>query len=1039
MPNRRRSTLNIRKAGLAMAFGLLLVSAGVVGLLATRGRPAQGPGTTGSIAPAVVPEIPAAPIDVAAEGLRNAGRARFQFVARNDPARVLGQMEWAALEPLGEGRALVAEPRATIFLNDGLVGFIRARRGRIFTPPGTQQPESGSFEGGVPIAVFAPDSAGRIDVDRDRPIALLFSPVLNFNLALGEITLPERFRLSTARLEMSGKGVRILGDQVAGRIELLEIEQTDGLRLAADGLGLGGSGSTSNPATSPAPATTPPVTDAATPGTAQRQDFYRLVLDRRVRAIWRDQSLRADRLEAWTELVDGALPSGAIGGLPASSGSGRSPLIANAEPGSRPPSGAMALDADSGEPASLAVLGADPVRVTWDGALRVKPSARRPVELERERAAVRLSSERTGAVIYADERTGQRLQAADVEYGATTRTLALSGTGPRSVIIGADGRGRLEVEQFELNLGTGVGVARGTGVLSAAGEERVRRGQPAEPTRQVSWSDQADVILSVRDGWITGGLSEAMFAGKVLAESGRASISAGFVRAIFTPSADAGGTPRLARLEARENVLIDPRPSQSLRAQRIDVAFEPSRSGRSDEPSLVTASGRVTAQADLWRVDSGLLEARLIADDRGERTVGPVRFEQNVRIRGPKGTEALADKVETDVPTSTATLTGRSVSLSREGATIQGTQLALDGNNRRLLARGPGTFRYFRERGKDQFGGTVLSPMGRGRSGSPVRVDASWSRELKIDDAAGTVELVGDARATSNPTPTEIDTLIADRLLLAFTPSESDAGMGTLGEVSESSRRRLLRAEAFAEAAPQPAAGESAQAEPGTLARIESRRYAEAAGDADVRTLERMVFVEGARIAASETEGRIEVPGAGRLLIDDRRAAAVGAAPANSPVDFGDGRGTSLFSWQGGLSFDRLSGQIEMLRQVRLLHRAGLDRPLTTLDCDRITAMIRSMGSAGVATLPLEGGQAELISAAAEGAVVLQNEDRQLSADLLKLDAINNLAEATAAADNRVTLFDPARPQPLSARRMIWDLSSNRVTIQEPAPITIPR
>jgi lipopolysaccharide export system protein LptA len=1019
--------INVRKTGLAVAVGLLLIGLGVLGLLAVRGsgQGAAAPATRSTIQP--VAEVAPPPIDVAAEGLRNAGRAKFQFADRRDPTRLAGQLEWAALEPLTEGRSLVAEPRAMIYLDDGLVAFVRARRGRVFIPPGGQQPESGSFEGGVPMALFAPKADGSIDVERDRPVGLLFTPVMNFNLALGEVTLPERFRLSTQTMEMAGRGLRLVGDQVARRIELLEIEQTDSVRLAPPAEAERAAENTGGEA-----GAEPKPGEPGAGESAGRRDLYRLVIDSRVRALWRGLSVRADRFEAWAELIDGVLPAGAIGGMGSGRGGAEPPRVANAESGDRPAAGALAVDPQTGEPASLAEVGEEPIRLTWEGPLRLQPAGRMPEELERERVAVRLSAARTGVVVYADTDSGQSVQAASIDYGATTRTLTLTGTGPRSVVLTAQGRGRLEVEQLSVNLGTGVGAAIGPGVLVAAGDERPRRGPANDRGRQISWNDQADIVLSTGGGWISGGIKEAMFAGKVLAESGRASVSAGFVRVLFA-EAEAGIT-RLARIEARDNVLVDPGPTESLRAQRLDVAFEPARwgqggnAGRGDEPSVITATGRVSAQRGEWRVDGGLLEARLTTDARGERQVSSVRVEQSARIRGPQGTEAVADRIDADVPGNGAVLTGRSVTLSRDGAMIQGTEMALDGNQRRLLVKGAGTFRFFRERGKDQLGGgTVLAPMGRARSGgaSAQRVDASWTRALRIDDLAGTVEAEGSARATSNPSPAELDTLTAERLVLSFTPAGEAEQVGAFATSGVPDRRRLVRAEAIG-------------AGPESPARIESRRFAEVAGDAEARTLERLIFAEGERLTASETEGRIEIPGPGRLLVDDRRAADPRGGLAQGPVDFEAGRGTSLFTWQGGLTFDRVTGQAELLRQVRLLHRVSPERSVTTLDAERLTAVLRAPGVFGAPEAEA-GEQAELVSASAEGAVVLQNEGRELSADLLRLDAIGSVAEASAAADNRVTLFDPARPQPLSARRMVWDLRANRVTVQEPTPIVVPR
>jgi lipopolysaccharide export system protein LptA len=1044
--------VNVRKTGLVVAVGLFLIMAGVVGLLAARrSGPTPGPSTTGTIQ-SPPPVMPAPPIDVTAEGLRNAGRARFQFVDKTDPNRIVGALEWAALDPLGEGRSSVSEPRATIFLDGGRLIFIRAARGRIFTPPKNEQPESGSFEGGVPMALFEPKPDGTIDVEKDRPVALLFTPTLQFNLALGEITLPEKFRLSTAKMEMSGRGLRVVGNQVDQRIELLEIESTDAVRLAgwassparqpagaAPALPFG---TASAPGQSVAAGTTPatPASPAATPAptptpsqavasnaAALRETFYRLVMENQVRITRRVASLKADRVEIWAQFINNALPADAIGGL--NRRGAAQPRVANASPSEQPAGPALAPDPTTGEPPSLAQFDDDAIKLTWEGVLRLRPLDARPEELKREAIAVRLTADRTGVVTFADEDAGLRGQAAALDYGLTTRDVTFTGNGPRSVALSADRRGRLEVSKLTINLGTGVGQAVGAGILTAAPDDRPRRaGDPAARRRQISWDEQADLVLATADDWITGSLSEAMFTGKVLGEDGRTSVSAGWAKATFAPGND--GSSRLRRIEARENVLVDPGPTESLRAQRLDVAFEPARNGRGDDPALVTASGRVSAQKDDWRIEAGLIEARVSRDRKDNLAVSSVRAEQLVRVRS-SGTEITADRVDANILANTATLLGKSVAINRDGAVITGTQMALDGTKRELFVYGPGAFRFHRERPKDLAGGggTVLAPLGRPRGAQALRVDATWTESMRIDDRAGIVEVVGQARASSNPSPNELDVLTADRLLLNFTPAPADAP--ALGDASRDDRRRLVRAEAI---------GESERRQGGLGARIESKRFAESAGEAENRTLERLVFIEGARVIANEQDSRLEVPGAGRLLIDDRRAArASGARPAESPVEFSAGRGTSLFTWNGSLTFDRLSGELQMLREVKLLSRANPEAPITTLECERLTANIRSTGMPSGGDAADLDQQTELIGAAAEGAVFLRSGERQLIADILKYDAQRNTAEAAAALDNRVSLFDPARPQPVSARRMFWDLARNRVTIEEPTPITIPR
>src|SRR5689334_8384558 len=98
MASPRGKRLSLHTTGLIVALGVFLIACGVLGLIAVWSRPG-GAGPITSRPPAV---MPAAPTSLTQVGLQNAGRARIQFVDKNDPnQRVTGFLEWASLEPTG--------------------------------------------------------------------------------------------------------------------------------------------------------------------------------------------------------------------------------------------------------------------------------------------------------------------------------------------------------------------------------------------------------------------------------------------------------------------------------------------------------------------------------------------------------------------------------------------------------------------------------------------------------------------------------------------------------------------------------------------------------------------------------------------------------------------------------------------------------------------------------------------------------------------------------------------------------------------------
>lgn len=1065
------STRSVRRVGLVLALSFALVAAGAIGILLLRAnqRPAADPAAA-SATSGITSAPPA--VDVAEIGLKNAGRARFQFVDKADPTRVLGVMEWAALDPQGGGRAVVREPRATIFLSGGRVAHVRAARGRIFTPPKSDQPESGTFEGGVPVAIFEPRPDGTVDVEADTPVALLFTPGLSFNLALGEVSAPDEFRLSTPRVEMSGRGLRIVGNQVRQQIELLEIESTDYVRIASGSAagteGLVGQGAAPTDDTPSRLADRPRAEEARdTHAPGDRETFYHAVVDSRVRLRRGTLTLSADRIEFWAALRNNALAPDALGAatpwreapvvearradrLPGAVASGRAArpraTLASFQPRWHPGGPGAGVDPRANEPASLYRARADQAELTWFGPLTVKPLDARPDELRQDELALRLTSDQTGVVSVADESAGLRAQCAWVDYGATSRDLTLSGGGPKGVVLTGEGRGRLEVPTLTANLASGKVRVDGPGVMLAAGDERaspaVRRSAADTParSRQVSWNRRADLTLAVADGWITDRIKDASFTGKVLAEDPRGTLSAGFARASFEPSRAAGArTPAfsLSRIVASDSVALETGQNASLRSQSLDVVFAASAQGGTPDPVSLAATGEVSARRDRWRLDAGALIATLTRESRGGVGVAGVRAQADVRLTGDR-LSVRAERAEVDTTIERAELWGgeAAASIARDGGAVTGPHMVVDGRERSLVVAGPGTFRFVRERAAgsapDVFGGgSPLAPALGARPSSQVRVDATWTERLTVDEDAGTVEAVGAATAVSSPTSAEMDTLNADRIALAFTPLERaapDAAPGPHGEAPQAVRRQLLRAEATGSE--------------GALAHIDSRRFAESVGDFEDRTLERIIYIEGTRLVASDEASTMTVPGAGRLLVDDRRASKGRANQPQGagPLELTGSRGTSVFSWVGSLRFDRRAGELVMDNQVRLLHRASPGDPVTSLECERLASTMRTASRVRAAgdAAPAPGQQTELVSAKAEGAVVVRSAQAQLVADRLTYDALRQSAQAAANPENRVTFFDPSRPQPVTAARLEWDIVRNKVRVIEPSSVSVP-
>ncbi len=215
-----------------------------------------------------------------------------------------------------------------------------------------------------------------------------------------------------------------------------------------------------------------------------------------------------------------------------------------------------------------------------------------------------------------DEDIDAEVSASAIRYGATSRVLSvLSEDAPAKLQQRARGELRLAAgSEAEMNLGTGVGVARGPAELVAGDSS-------AEKPRSIAWKDQADVILATRNGSLGQGLTEAIFRGAVVAREGRVGDEDRLGAGRFRICAARRGSPEsaLARVEARGNVEAHDSGGGSLAADELTMALE--SVGKNTDPSELAAHGKVRAARDGWTLSCEDLDVALARSVRGEIVV----------------------------------------------------------------------------------------------------------------------------------------------------------------------------------------------------------------------------------------------------------------------------------------------------------------------------------------------------------------------------------------------------------------------------------
>ncbi len=645
--------------------------------------------------------------------------------------------------------------------------------------------------------------------------------------------------------------------------------------------------------------------------------------------------------------------------------------------------------------------------------LRVVPIESTPDELAANHLFGRFSADEGRRVAFSDAGTGTAGESDTIGYGATSRDLRLTARAGQQVRIDAD-QGSLRGPALAVNLGSGISMIRGAGVLGAGD-----RGA-------VSWSEQADFIFATEGGpqnpTMTSNLEAALFAGDVRITDGSGALDADSARAAFAPQPD--GTTSLSRLDCAGNVRARDANDASLSAGRLAVDFT-AVEGRSDpEPIFVAAQQGVVAQQRDARISAANLEARLARDDDDQITVSSFFAQGDVDfLRGSDQVFARAPQLSANVFAQTARLTGANAQIGRGPTTISGEQIALDGLGRTVEVFGPGTLTHIDD-----------------RPGNQAELTTSWTSEMMFDDIAGIADTRGNVDAVLNA-PGARDTLAADRLVITLAPRDEDSAASSQTEArnikpsSADTRdaslggRRVLGATAYG------TAEGIAGARPATL---ESRRYArdlaqDPAAEAAAR-VEQLVFLSGQEIIADNTTERLTVPTAGQLLVLDRRE----DSSANDR-QAEDRRGTARFVWNDAMSMDRPSGQVQMDGDVRLTHDRARDRQLTDLECQTLIARLRESPASTGRPLGSSGEiRGELISANARGAVYVQSGEREIIADELDYNAQLGTALATAEAGNVVTAFDSRTGAPVSAERIFWDLIADRIELRGSRGISSP-
>ena len=954
------------------------------------------------------------------------------FQDPKDPNRTQARLNAQQMAPQGPRGFLATAPRMWIYQSAGQTIHVQADKGDLTMPVRNQPPERGNLAGHVLIRLYeaGQDTSPRA-IDGDQPATMprvtFTTSSLDFNVELGTLSTRQTVHGTAENLTFQVLGLDARGNQVTSQLERLEspgggtatytppardmtraarpVEPTPPPAQAQPARPPRPAGPRPQPAVEP----TPPVVEPAEQ-VERVERYYHLHIQDRVTIVRDTMTTQGDTLEAWVRLVDDRLPEGAFAPLSASTPSGpldttarlMAALLASIEQEARP-------EDASGDPS--------PITLTWQGPMVARPLADRPRELASDDLAMRLSAPQTGLVRLTDTGMGAMGHAATVDYYPTTQRAILMGPAANSVYVTAPGIGEARGIRIELDLLSNNAALVGPGQLTAMGKDQ---------QGSIVWAERGDLAFTrTRDdaGKTTIGLRSANFKGKVLANAQDARLTGDRLDARFydSPAASPQGKsppPLLQRLvierEANEPATASSERTGTLAGDRIEVDLALNEDLSASLPKRLIAIGNVSGRGQDATCAADHLDADLSATLDGTRMRTDVlrailTGKASIRGKDRQGARVAAqgERIHLrpgDQYVELHATDGQTASATRAGTTIEGPQVTLDGLQGKAEIFGPGQITH------------VLRREGRQR---PSTLTLAWDNFMLFDDAKGSAEADGNARATITDDRTEEDRIAAANIQLAFaTPPQGVPDPADL-DFSQGERQLLW---ARAEADPQP----------GSMVIIESLRYVPTSAG-NPRQLQSALVLLAPEVHLDGPTSDLLAQGRGRAIILER--------PTATPLDAStttqqaqsaitqltrSGAGQTLADWQGDMRFDRAAQQLTLRRAVRLSHRAGPQATQLDLDCETLVLTLEGLDRARSATT--------LRRANAQGAVYAATDERELVAKALDYDAATGILNATGDPMAPVVVFDKRSAQPVSAAAVRWNLNTGEFTITRPLP-----
>jgi hypothetical protein len=294
----------------------------------------------------------------------------------------------------------------------------------------------------------------------------------------------------------------------------------------------------------------------------------------------------------------------------------------------------------------------------------------------------------------------------------------------------------------------------------------------------------------------------------------------------------------------------------------------------------------------------------------------------------------------------------------------------------------------------------------------PQQLAMKWSQGINVDGDLATID--GDVVATSPGEAGATQTARAQQVVLHLEPATRPTTKPAAGPVAQTPTTKPAKNAGLFDDQ-QPLGGKQVR-------RVDLKGKVDVASVLSSESgdlLRRMHLLSPDTVSYDPLARRLDVPGPGQMLFEDRRPATTrpsGGAAGVDPGNLSDLRGTTAVKWEKSLVYDEGQHQATLVGGVAIVHEGDTtvqgtpaEKPIR-LDGDRVTAEFDP--AAGAAPNPTNTaavpGQSnlKLKRVRAEGSVTVVAPRAQFVAGKLEFDPSTDRMTATGADGRGVELFD---------------------------------